>query len=103
MSEPVMLERPAVIEVTTRTDGDQALVQIAWPSVGELVLDARAAERLAIELLRASRAAEFDKWLLDWLHESPHFRKPGDAEFLLELFQEWRLERLRPRRGEGSS
>jgi len=97
MSEPITLPRTEQIAVNSILDDDRGpMVEIEW-SGHVLRMDVRYAEQFALSILRASRAAEMDKFLFDWMCASDYFNPP-DAAFLLEQFDAWRLEHMQGKR-----
>lgn len=100
MSTPISLPRAEQIEVRPILDDDRPMVELEWAG-HVLRMDVRYAEQFAMSILRASRAAEMDKFLFDWMCASDYFR-PQDATFLLEQFDAWRLEHLLGKRNGGA-
>lgn len=95
----ITLPPVAAIRVTAVVDdaAQRPQVELSWPLDDDtLRLDPRQAEQLAMELLRAARAAEMDAFLLGWMLNSGMFHA-ADARTLLDHFQQWRTRRLRPR------
>lgn len=89
-----MQPREHSLQVNTLIDEERPLIEVSWPQGGQVLqLEVHQAERLALELLRACRAAETDAFLMTWMLDSGYF-KPDDALSLLDHFREWRLERI---------
>ena len=89
-------QRPS-LEVSAELIEDRPCVRLRVGAT-TLELGAGEAERIALELLRAVRTAEFDAFIIGWLSSSKHFPHREDAEALLALFRDYRLEHTEPRR-----